>query len=66
MNIPMIGSPYAEERFGRNHVYGHIVEDGRHMIISAGLGESIAPIRFLRPPELVEVTLEPATEPLRS
>ena len=27
------------------------------MIISAGLGTSILPVRFLRPPELVQVTI---------
>lgn len=39
-------------------VYGHIVEQGHHLIISAGLGTSNVPVRFLRPPEVVEVTIE--------
>ena len=38
-------------------VYGHIVESGRHLIISAGLGTSIAPVRFMRPPEVVQLTI---------
>ena len=58
VNFPIIGSPFARERFGAGHYYGHIVEGGRHMIISGGLGESILPIRFMRPPELVKITLE--------
>jgi uncharacterized protein len=37
--------------------YGHHAEGGRHLIISAGLGTSYLPIRFLRPPEVVLVTL---------
>jgi predicted MPP superfamily phosphohydrolase len=57
VDLPFIGSPYAAARFGRNHVYGHVQEDGRHMVISAGLGTSIIPVRFLRPPEIVELTL---------
>jgi len=28
------------------------------LIISGGLGESILPIRFMRPPEIVQVTVE--------
>ncbi len=57
INLPLITAFYAESHFGTDHIYGHIVEDGRHMIISAGLGTSIAPVRFMRPPELVEVTI---------
>ncbi len=37
--------------------YGHRTEAGRHLIISAGLGTSHVPVRFLRPPEIVLVTL---------
>ncbi len=59
VDIPFIGTPLASHRFGRNHVYGHTVEGGRHMIISAGLGTSVAPVRFGRPPEVVSVSLAP-------
>jgi hypothetical protein len=69
INLPFVGSPYADARFGRDRVYGHMEEAGRHLIISGGLGESIAPLRFMRPPELVHVVvdrspskLNPATE----
>ena len=57
VDLPIIGSPFAESRFGKGHVYGHVVEDGRHMIISAGLGTSILPVRFGRPPEIVTVDI---------
>lgn len=57
VNLPIIGAPFAARRFGKEHVYGHIVEEGRHMLISAGLGTSIVPVRFMRPPEIVELTL---------
>jgi uncharacterized protein len=39
------------------YTYGHIVENDRHMIISAGLGTSVMPVRFMRPPEVVEINL---------
>lgn len=38
--------------------YGHVVANDRHMIVSAGLGTSVVPIRFMRPPEVVEITIE--------
>ena len=38
-------------------VYGHMNVGNRHIVVSGGLGTSIAPIRFLRPPEVVEVNV---------
>lgn len=57
VNLPFITEAYLGRRWGEGYIYGHIVEQGRHMIISAGLGTSIFPVRFLRPPELVQVTI---------
>lgn len=57
VNLPLLSPWWERTRMGTHNVYGHIVEDGRHMIISAGLGTSIAPVRFMRPPEVVLVTL---------
>lgn len=56
VDLPLIGSPIGERRFG-NHLYGHVVEEDRHMIISSGLGTSIVPVRLGRPPEIVVVDL---------
>ena len=57
VNLPVLSDWWNRHELGTAHVYGHIVEDGRHMIISAGLGTSIAPVRFMRPPEIVLVEL---------
>jgi predicted MPP superfamily phosphohydrolase len=57
INLPIISAAFARSRFGTDHIYGHVVEGGRHMIISAGLGTSYVPVRFMRPPELVFLTL---------
>jgi predicted MPP superfamily phosphohydrolase len=57
VNLPIIGPIIAEERFGRKLVYGHSNEGSRHIVVSAGLGTSIVPVRFMRPPEVVEVTV---------
>jgi predicted MPP superfamily phosphohydrolase len=43
--------------YGDRYAYGHIVEGGRHLIVSAGLGTSGYPIRFGAPPEIVLVEL---------
>jgi len=44
-------------KFGARYAHGHIVEDGRHLIVSAGLGTSGLPVRFGVPPEIVLVEL---------
>lgn len=43
--------------FGDRYAHGHIVEDGRHLIVSSGLGTSGLPVRFGVPPEIVLVEL---------
>ncbi|MBH0619032.1 hypothetical protein I3A86_23170, partial [Salmonella enterica] len=40
--------------------YGHIVEDGRQLIVSGGLGESGLPARIGVPPEILEVSVSAA------
>lgn len=52
--IPLIGAPISPSHRYR---YGHIIEDGRHLIVSGGLGESNLPVRFGVPPELLCVEL---------
>lgn len=50
-------APVIPSRYGQRYRYGHIVEEGRNLIVSAGLGCSTLPIRFGAPPEVVLVTL---------
>lgn len=63
ISLPVIGSPVGYLRFGRKLIYGHLVHDDRHLVISGGLGESVVPARLLRPPEIVEVVLGEAEPP---
>ncbi len=60
INLPLLGPVAAELRMHTDKVYGHYVADDRHLVISGGLGESILPMRFMRPPEIVEVTVSGA------
>ncbi|MBX9925034.1 MAG: metallophosphoesterase, partial [Hyphomicrobiaceae bacterium] len=50
-------APIVPSRYGRRYVYGHIVEGGRNLVVSGGLGCSGLPVRFGRPPEIVLVEL---------
>lgn len=57
-------SPVVPSRYRNRYAYGHVVEaravpqpTPRHLIVSGGLGCSLAPIRFGVPPEIVLVEL---------
>jgi uncharacterized protein len=50
-------APYVPSKFGNRYAYGHIVEGGRNLIVSGGLGYSGLPVRFGAPPEIVIVEL---------
>lgn len=50
-------SPVVPSAFGNRYAYGHIVENGRNLIVSGGLGCSILPVRFGVPPEIVVIDL---------
>ena len=50
-------TPIVPSKFGSRYVYGHIVEAGRNLVVSAGLGVSGLPLRFGRPPEIVVIEL---------
>ena len=51
-------SPVVPSRYGNRYAYGHIVENGRNLIVSAGLGvSSKMPLRLGAPPEIVLIEL---------
>jgi len=60
IRLPGIGRPIVPSQYGERFAYGHVVEAGRHLVVSAGLGCSILPVRFGVPPEVTMVTLRPA------
>ena len=55
--LPGVGRPIVPSAYGERFAIGHIVEEGRHLFVSPGLGTSILPIRFLVPPEVSILTL---------
>ncbi|MBN9445606.1 MAG: metallophosphoesterase, partial [Bosea sp.] len=50
-------SPVVPSNFGNRYAYGHVVENGRDLVVSAGLGTSKLPVRFGAPPEIVLIEL---------
>jgi predicted MPP superfamily phosphohydrolase len=53
VNLPLLGRLVVPSRYGQRYAAGHIVEAGKHLFVSTGLGTSILPIRFRVPPEIV-------------
>jgi uncharacterized protein len=50
-------SPMIPSKYGMRYMYGHIVEENRHLVVSAGLGCSLMPVRIGAPPEIVTIEL---------
>jgi predicted MPP superfamily phosphohydrolase len=51
-------SPVVPSRYGNRYAYGHVVENGRNLIVTAGLGvSSKLPLRLGAPPEIVLIEL---------
>ena len=59
--LPIIGRPIVPSQYGQRYAAGHIVEDGRHLFVTTGLGTSIYPVRFRVPPEIALLTLHGLT-----
>ncbi len=62
VRLPFFGAPIVPSRYGDRYVHGHIVENGRHLFVTSGLGTSIIPARFRVPPEIALLRLS-ASEP---
>lgn len=50
-------SPVVPSRFGNRFAYGPVTEEGRHLVVSGGIGCSILPVRFGVVPEITLVEL---------
>lgn len=56
--LPWVGALIVPGRAPRSWAYGHIVDGGRDIYVTAGIGTSILPIRFNMPPEVAIVTIQ--------
>lgn len=59
VTIPLIGRPILPLR-NKRYGCGLIEEGGKIIFVTAGIGTSIVPMRFLNPPEIVLITLRSA------
>jgi uncharacterized protein len=57
IRLPLIWPAFVPSKYGARYAYGHVVENGRHLIVSGGLGTSFIPARLGVPPEVVQVIL---------
>ena len=55
--LPFLGRPIVPSRYGERYAIGLVVEGGRALFVSPGLGTSLLPVRFRVPPEISIVTL---------
>jgi predicted MPP superfamily phosphohydrolase len=62
VNLPVLRRAVVPSRYGDRYLAGHVVEGGRHLYVSGGLGTSGLPLRLLRRPEVPVLTLAPAAE----
>lgn len=59
VTIPFVGRPILPIRH-RRYACGRIDENGATLIVTAGIGTSILPVRFLNPPEIALITVRGA------
>lgn len=57
VNVPLVRARVIPSRYGTRYRDGLVVEDGRHLYVTAGVGTSALPVRLLKPPEVVILTL---------
>jgi predicted MPP superfamily phosphohydrolase len=59
IRYPWGGSPQTGSYFGQRYACGRVDENGHTLIVTAGLGTSLVPVRFLAKPDVWLVTLVP-------
>ena len=57
IRLPLLPPFWVPSEYGARFAYGHIVERGRHLIVSGGLGCSKVPLRLGVPPEILRIEL---------
>jgi predicted MPP superfamily phosphohydrolase len=57
IRVPFFWPRFVPSMYGTRFAYGHVVEQGRHLVVSGGLGTSWVPARLGVPPEIVRITL---------
>lgn len=61
VRLPLIGAPIVPSEYGPRYVAGEVIEGGRHLFVSTGLGTSDIPIRLGVPPTIFILTIRRAS-----
>jgi predicted MPP superfamily phosphohydrolase len=59
VRVPFVGRPIVPSAYGERFAIGSVVEGGRHLFVTPGIGTSILPVRFLVRPEISLLVLSP-------
>jgi predicted MPP superfamily phosphohydrolase len=59
IRVPLLGRPVVPSMYGERYAAGLVIEHGRHLFVTTGLGLSILPVRIGVPPEIALLTLVP-------
>jgi len=62
VRFPLLGAPLRMSRHTEQAISGFMIERGRILIVSRGLGEVGLPVRFGAPPEIVLVRIQHGAE----
>jgi predicted MPP superfamily phosphohydrolase len=55
--------PFTPSDYASRYAYGHVVEDGQHLVVSGGLGYTHLPLRIAQPPEITLVRISAPENP---
>ena len=59
IRLPFFGAlaKVVPSKYGKRYVYGHIKEDGKDLFVTAGLGNTGLPLRFMNRSEIALITI---------
>jgi predicted MPP superfamily phosphohydrolase len=57
VRLPFLGRPIVPSRYGQRYAAGLVLERGRHLFVSTGIGTTGIPVRFGVPPAIFALTL---------
>ena len=59
IRYPWGGTPATMSRYGDRYACGVVREQGNVLVVTAGIGTSVLPFRFLAPPDIWQIQMEP-------
>ena len=57
VRLPLLGRPVLPSKYGQRFAAGHVIEEGRHLFVTTGVGTSMFPVRFGVAPEIAILNL---------